>query len=167
MNEHHPEKDGERMSNENDTTNEIKAAEERGARWALDACYAAIMRDWAPPISPAGDQRARDAVRICDESRARTRAPADRVSETCGECRWCHPSEVCMHPKAHAEHEIDGCALPPPSWCPRQGSEPDRAWCAADLPAESVREGRAVSRELALDSALRALLEVVEREAER
>lgn len=115
------------MSNENDTTNDtIKAAEERGARWALDACHAAIIRCWAPPISPAGDQRARDAVRICDESRARTRAPADRASETL-----------------------------------------DRPWCAADLPAESVREGRAVSRELALDTALRGLLEVVERYKDR
>lgn len=54
------------------------------------------------------------------------RASPDReyalpVLRTCGECRWCHPSEVCMHPKAHAEHEIDGCALPPPSWCPYRG----------------------------------------------
>ncbi len=38
-----------------------------------------------------------------------------------------------------------------------------RSWCAADLPAETVREARAVSRELALDSALRGLLEVADR----
>lgn len=43
------------------------------------------------------------------------------VIPTCGEYRWCHPSEVCTHPKAHAEHEIDGCAMPPPSWCPMRG----------------------------------------------
>lgn len=38
-----------------------------------------------------------------------------------------------------------------------------RSWCDADLPAETVREARAVSRELALDSALRGLLEVADR----
>ncbi len=43
------------------------------------------------------------------------------VIATCGECRWCHPSEVCMHPKAHAEMEIDGCACTPPAWCPMRG----------------------------------------------
>lgn len=43
------------------------------------------------------------------------------VIATCGECRWCHATEVCMHPRAHAEREIDGCAMPPPSWCPLRG----------------------------------------------
>lgn len=38
----------------------------------------------------------------------------------------------------------------------------DRPWEPADLPAETVREARAVSRELALDSALRGLLEAIE-----
>lgn len=36
-----------------------------------------------------------------------------------------------------------------------------RLWEPADLPAETVREARAVSRELALDSALRRLLEAL------
>lgn len=43
------------------------------------------------------------------------------VIQTCGECRWCHETEVCMHSRAHAEYEIDGCAMPPPSWCPLRG----------------------------------------------
>ncbi len=43
------------------------------------------------------------------------------VIATCGECRWCHETEACMHPRAHAEHEIDGCAMLPPSWCPLRG----------------------------------------------
>lgn len=40
------------------------------------------------------------------------------VIRTCGECRWCHPTDVCAHARAHIEQEIDGCALPPPEWCP-------------------------------------------------
>jgi hypothetical protein len=65
----------------------------------------------------AGDSR-RDEVRaLAAEVRALP------VLRTCGECRWCHPSEVCTHPKAHTEHEIDGCALPPPSWCPLRGGK--------------------------------------------
>ena len=45
-----------------------------------------------------------------------------QVIATCGECRWCHPSETCAHPKAHAEMEIDGCACAPPEWCPLRGA---------------------------------------------
>lgn len=43
------------------------------------------------------------------------------VIATCGECGWCHATEVCMHQRAHAEREIDGSAMPPPSWCPLRG----------------------------------------------
>lgn len=66
-------------------------------------------------------QLARDDVPVLLREIDRLRALP--VLRTCGECRWCHPSEACTHPKAHAEHEIDGCALPPPSWCPQRGGE--------------------------------------------
>lgn len=62
------------------------------------------------------------------------------VLRTCGECRWCHPSEVCMHPKAHAENEIDGCALPPPSWCPLRGGVLAKLAPAASRSSSSKRE---------------------------
>ena len=44
------------------------------------------------------------------------------VIETCGECRWCHPSEVCTHERAHIEYEIDGSDRTPPEWCPLRGA---------------------------------------------
>lgn len=71
-----------------------------------------------------------DGPRACvREVRAeldRLRAELDRlrrlpVIATCGECRWCHATEVCMHPRAHREDEIDGCGMPPPEWCPLRG----------------------------------------------
>lgn len=43
------------------------------------------------------------------------------VIATCGECRWCHPSEVCTHERAHIEQEIDGSDRTPPEWCPLRG----------------------------------------------
>lgn len=44
------------------------------------------------------------------------------VIRTCGECRWCHPSEVCAHARAHIEQEIDGSDRTPPEWCPLRGA---------------------------------------------
>lgn len=43
------------------------------------------------------------------------------VIATCGDCRWCHPTEVCAHERAHIEHEIDGSDRTPPEWCPLRG----------------------------------------------
>lgn len=57
------------MTNE-DVDEMVSAAEVRGARWALDACYLAIRSDRVPPIAPDADQRARDAARICAEAEA-------------------------------------------------------------------------------------------------
>lgn len=48
---------------------EQRRSEERGARWALDACYEAMMRDHTPPIAMDADQRVRDALQICAEAR--------------------------------------------------------------------------------------------------
>lgn len=45
------------------------------------------------------------------------------VLTRCGDCRWCHSSEVCMHPKAHPDQEIDGSSMPPPTWCPLRGDQ--------------------------------------------
>lgn len=57
------------MTNE-DADEMLSAAEVRGAQWALDACYLAIMRDRTPPIALDAEQRARDAARICAEAGA-------------------------------------------------------------------------------------------------
>lgn len=48
------------------------------------------------------------------------------VIQTCGECKHCHTTGVCMHQRAHPVYEIDGCDHPPPSWCPLR-TGPDEA----------------------------------------
>ena len=69
---------------------------------------------------PDDDEDLVEAVRLLVQERDTLRRLP--VIATCGECRWCHPTEVCAHERAHIEYEIDGCTLPPPDWCPLRGA---------------------------------------------
>jgi hypothetical protein len=75
-------------------------------------------------IRAAATRRGRyiDGLRLrdlLDEIDALRRLP---VIAMCGDCRWCHPTEVCTHERAHIEQEIDGSDRTPPSWCPLRGA---------------------------------------------
>lgn len=93
---------------------------DREAVAALDALYAEIdalraeLRRCVEHLrSSVADEEARQR-----EIDALRRLP---VIRTCGGCRWCHPTEVCAHARAHIEQEIDGSDRTPPEWCPLRG----------------------------------------------